>query len=155
MNATLHAHFRGASVPGFAHPSLDFVERQVVRLAAQVCTKAPLRKCAKPATEVTHVCIVDVAVNNVGDSITGNAPAQVVCRAQHCVKICAAALEQARDVRLVQPLSQMGALQQLRDATARLVRPVRSAAARAPAPAERRPQMRVSPVSRCCAVFAG
>ena len=102
MNAALHAHFGRAALPCLAGSAHDFLAADIVGFATQVLAVLALGKRAELAFEITHVGVIDIAVDHVTDPVTADFPAQGVRRAHHKGKLGAAHAEQPRHVELAE-----------------------------------------------------
>ena len=72
--SALNADFRGAVIPSFPRAPHDFVEGERVSIRGL----RSAAKSAKTATHETHVCEIDVAVDNVGDGFAYGFAAQII-----------------------------------------------------------------------------
>src|SRR3546814_5395323 len=97
MDAALHAVFRGAAFPGFAHAAADFVVVDEVGCAAQVLVRATLRECAEAALVQADVRVVDVANDRVADGVADRLRAQPIGGGADGDEVGATCAEQGRD----------------------------------------------------------
>ena len=90
VNATLHAHFSRAALPGFAHASGDLRQLNHVGLAAQFFVGFAFGKCAEAAVVKADVGVVNVARDHVTHRVTNRGFAQLICCAADVLKVTAA-----------------------------------------------------------------
>jgi hypothetical protein len=101
----LHAHFRRAALPRFARAPLDFTERQIVWLAAQIFGGLAFRKGAEAAAIRADVRVIDIAIDDVADYIAVRLCPELVCGGADGQKVPPARLEQSHDLGFAQRLT--------------------------------------------------
>src|SRR6202011_4814315 len=65
IDAALHTHLGGATVPGLARPTRHFCVREVIRISPQLLAHFSLREGAEAAFERAYVRVVDIAIDDV------------------------------------------------------------------------------------------
>ena len=88
--------------PRFADAPLDLAERQIVGLAAEVLAELALGERAKPAAEVTHIGVVDVAIDDVAHPLAVDRRPEFVGGGAHRREFRAARAKQSRHLGLRQ-----------------------------------------------------
>ena len=111
VNAALHADLGRSPVPRLGGAAHYFVETEIVQLAAQVLAHLSLRESAELAFEVTHVRVVDVAVDDVGHDVAVDLRANRVGRLTDGAELTAARREETDDRGLVERLALDGPLE--------------------------------------------
>ena len=101
MDAALQAHFGRAALPCFLRPPHHFVQRQIVRRAAQCLVRLALGEGAELAAVVADVGVVDVAVDDVAHDVAADRLAQRIGRGDDMLVVGIARGEQAHDLGLV------------------------------------------------------
>ena len=97
MNAALETHFRRPALPRLLHAARDFLEREVVRAAAQVVVQLAFGKGAEAACVAADVGVVDVAVDDVGDDVAVRLRAQRIGGGADFVDLGSARRKQPHD----------------------------------------------------------
>ena len=100
VDAALQADLGRPSIPGFARPPDDLVERDEVGRAAQVRRQPALREGAEAAAEVADVRVLDVPGDDVADLVAAHLAPQPVGRREHALALVAASLEEAHELLL-------------------------------------------------------
>src|SRR5262249_15233208 len=98
MNAALEADFGGPALPSFEGTPRDFLEREIIRSAAQMIAKLAFRKGAEAARVAAHVGVIDVAVDHVGDDVGVDPRAQAVSSGADFIDLRSTGREQAHDL---------------------------------------------------------
>ena len=98
VDATLQADLGRAALPGLDAAALDFVERQVVRPAAQVGGQPAFGEGAELAAEIADIGVVDVAIDDIGDAVAVDLASQRIGCRTHAFEIVTACREQCDDV---------------------------------------------------------
>ncbi len=119
MDAALHADFGGAALPGFRGTARDFIEREVVGLAAQIVGGLALGEGAEGAFVFADVGIVDVAVDDVAHGLAADLAPQGVGRVHHFAGFVAARSKQPRDGLDTQPFAGLGPIDNASDVAER------------------------------------
>src|SRR5271166_2331543 len=105
MDASLQAYLGRASLPCLARAAHDFLESEVVGRAAQRLMRLALGKGAELATIVADIGIVDVAIDDVSDSVAAPCPAKLIGCSNDAAVVGVARREQPHDLRRIQAVA--------------------------------------------------
>ena len=110
MDAALQADLGRASLPRLDRAAHDFLEREVIRRAAQRLMRLALGEGAELAAVGAYVGIVDVAVDDIADDVAACRPAKLIGRGDDPAVVGVARREQPHDLRLIQAVAGLSAL---------------------------------------------
>ena len=102
MDAALETDLGRAPIPGLAHAPRNLFEVEVVGRSAQPCARPSLGESAEPAGVRADVGVVDVAVDDIGDGISGDLAPHRVRRFHDRIEPAAARGEKVGDLAVVQ-----------------------------------------------------
>src|SRR3984893_10307336 len=103
MDAALHANFGGAARPSLGGATAHFIERQIVRLAANRSRRLSLGERTEGTFVFADIGVVDVTIDDVADRIATDFLPERVSRAGDFTDFAMARAEQALDRRNVEP----------------------------------------------------
>ena len=105
MDAALHAHFRGTTLPRLHAPTGDFVEIEVIGSPPKILTELALGEGTKLTPEVADVGVIDIAIDDVRDLVAIDLVAQRIGSSQDRHEIVAPRGKELGNLRLVKSVA--------------------------------------------------
>src|ERR1700722_13850784 len=115
IDAALHTHLGGATVPGLARPARYFCVREVIRISPQLLAQFSLRESAEAAFEGAYVRVVDIAIDDITNHIAALTLTQFVGIFANGIEISGTSGKHCDDVILRQAAARQGTANYLFD----------------------------------------
>ncbi|CAB4557986.1 unannotated protein [freshwater metagenome] len=91
VNSTHQTDFSRSYFMGLSNTLLHVFQGEQIGGSSQVQAQRPFRESAKFALKGAHICVVDISVLDIGDSVSDRSPAKLVsylCHGNHLGSSC-------------------------------------------------------------------